>query len=375
MYLEDLEQAIKNFFVIVLRGAKWKDGHLLLEHWNDIDLFVGSKYIHFLEYLKDMWFIINRIGEHNFHAYLYSEVLWFLFLDIIDDLNIEINRLFNVSFSFHYIKLFLSDPLKYKEDLNYLRYLLNFKKHKINFLRQKIESIDDINKNLKNKLFKQNILKDDLKSFLSRKILLFFKYFKIRDIVYYYRTRFREKKSKILSGQSYIFLGSDGVGKSTILDKLQVDFWFKVYYLGSLNTYYKDLNINGTKRKIYQRVWKFIQLYFIYLKTLYNINKDIFFGHIVLVDRFDRYPLGLTHSQYKIFRYVRPFFFKPLKAHLIGLVWDAKVIHKRKNELSEKETKLQNKEVKYILSKHKWITIYNDNLFSTLNKILFYFYS
>jgi len=329
----------------------------------------------FTDELRSIWFILTKPQKWRTHCFYFDESKKLRFIDIIHSLDTEINFFFPISIKDEIQDKRLYEPEKYRSEINSIRYLLNFKKWKYKFYQTIKINTTDINSILKQDIFKSNLNNWDVIKFLWRKASILFSTLYIKYIISYYVTRVHEVKNKFFWWKVLVFLWADWVGKSTIIKQLEENFWYSIFYLWFLNTYYRDLKINYKKRKTYQIIGKFILLYIKYLIVYSKIIREIFVWNTVLVDRYDRYPLWLNQKQKKIFTKLKFLYFCIPKSTIISLTASSKTIAKRKNELTINEIDNQNKEVENIAKRTHWTIIINSNLSNTLNKILSLIYT
>lgn len=378
--MKDLDVVLDFLKVVDWFVLRWlstsSSGHFCVDG-SDLDLFVPTiKISTFVDFLYNKYFSIKKKGYKRTHAYKYLSDWSLLFLDIIDDIDTDINTYFNLTLDPTFKKKLFSSPKLYKDDFNLLRYLVNFKQNKESFLLDFWDiSKEDINLKLERPLLKRDIPISYISSLLKRNIFFMFKYFCLQYLFQYYWARLLQMSKRFFSWKVFIFLWPDWVWKTTLISRLSQDFWFKTYYLWKLNTYYKDLILNWDNRKLYQIVWKFIILLFLYYTSYLNIFLDVCLGNYVLVDRCDKYTLWLSSHHKKVFNFLSWLFVVPPKTHLVGVGWDPIVIQLRKKENSVESTSSQILEVNNIIDR-KW-GFYLDNLHlpDSLNKILSYIYS
>ena len=317
------------------------------------------------EYLLFHNFILFDEEENKLNFKKFEDTI---LIDI--DIDIDINTIFLKTF-FYDIKteqalkeLYFHDPKKYTKCVNTLRYTLllrGFSKKYFNFFLENREYIINNNyclKHLSSSPFRKPIKNfDTFLNIVKRDHFSLLSYLKFKYILQYLKVKFLRKRGKIIT-----FLGVDGAGKTTVIEKLQKGLGYKSYYLG-------DRSIRWSK--FYQVSYlKPISIFIQYLEKLLRVFKIYLFtlrGKNIITDRYyfqeDRKSIKgkLYHLLYN------KFFIKP---DIVIVLWaDSEVILSRKQEITQKDIEKFNKKIEELPFKNI-VKIKNESLDITLNKIL-----
>lgn len=364
-----LYQICKKYEISLIRGWEIKNRELLHTDWTDIDwLIKKSDEEDITKEIKELGFVIKRVNDLRTYGFFYENGILF-FLDIIHDISADISEYFNVSFSQEYSEYFIRKFRTEERTLKKYKYLLHFKYWKLSKVTSPIKA-QAFNKRLSEDLLSRDMTKRDIKKFMQRKPLTLFKFLRMKFIIQYFIKRLQDIKNNFYWWKVLIFLWPDWAWKSTIIKTLKKDFSYKVVYCGNLNTYYKHLVEYGHKFPLYRIVGKFILLFMQYTFGIIKINYLIFRWEKVLVDRLDKYTLGLNKKHKKYFSFVKRFFMKPMKSTYIWLYAEPDILQKRKWELTNEESVSQIQELKKIIKKEKGLLIDNVDIDDTLNVLL-----
>lgn len=274
-------------------------------------------------------------------------------------------------------KLDLADYTTNKIIFDSLRYLFLFRKNKFLYFKENFEYLKNNNffqDTLNEKILRWNFSSmDELKMFLYENPIILFKKLRFKYFLLYvlYKMYFPVKiiLYRLFYDNTFAILWYDGSGKTTIVEILSREFWVPYFYMGfkrySQRWYYKILGVNNFT-KIIRLLFIYFDFLFLYIQIFYfKIRYEFVF--------FDRYPKNeiYPHSKYAEIFINIIFFFYPSPKKYFVLYNSPAVIRKRKNERTEDEIIKLNKYIKNTLLKNKKvIAIKNDDIDSTLNKIL-----
>lgn len=311
----------------------------------DLDVYVPKRSlckVH--DYLLSDRFVLTYESSGSRHyKKIMDDVLYFV------DVNMDLNYFFHFFTSKlkqTYIEEYLNNVEQNAVSMRTLRYLFLFrvgKKYSDFFKKNK----DEIIRNnfylsyVENSPFKKELEYRDLDFFLKRKPKVLIKYLGCLGFCKLYYRIFKQKVVSYRVGEIVSVLGTDGVGKTTVISMLCKNYGFKSIYLGAGD--YKTKNMSRTIKGKYNNF--FIKLFLALLFYIENWKRMLiayrykYQGKTVLLDRHPYYD-GL--GAYKKMQYggmhrflYKNFFPKGNKA--IILYASPEVILKRKAERTKEE--------------------------------------
>ena len=347
-----------------------KAGILLRNGKKDIDIF--CKNIKILKYILE-----NK--KFTFYMEDNNKLVYYKFINLKKikiDIELNFNYIFEnfsnefENFNFkNYLELEKKSVIK----LNLLRYILLLRNDKINYILKNFKYIEKnklFNKYLKNKIFKNELTKNNIIGILNKKPLNLIKILKFKYFTFYYIKKLNKNIKiiikRLFKNNIYAFVGYDGSGKTTIINILKKQFKVKSVYMGvkqfTNRFYYKILGKNN--------FLKLIRLFAVYFEFVLLYFKIFFYSikyEFVFLDRHPKLEIFKNKKITKKFINLIFFFYPNPKKYFI--LWnEPNIILKRKKERTEKEILILNKEIKKFNDK-KIILIKNNTINETLNKI------
>lgn len=354
----------EDYGLIYLRGKDTEDC--------DIDYYSPRNYDslpveHFLE--RNNFFVRNR-NRNKISWVRIENSQQVEMLDIEYDLTESFTGFSKLQFSItcvnNYIKNSAEDALGY----NAFRHMLSFKKsaEKISMVKEKIGTIKLKNQFVQNP-FRVEDIHDNVEAFMKEKKLVLLRVLKAKFIIDYITVKIKQRITKILGSKTIVFIGIDGVGKSTLVDVLTKIHASKIVYMGSGDYALPFLSSWIPKYKIEM----LIKLLLIYLENWIKQLKIALFrmrGWNVLVDRHPRYQFannkpGLGYyMNVMLYKY---FFVRP--RHVIILYESAEIICKRKNEKTAEEIDHYYKNMRNFCNRSNEQWLKNSDINSSLKSI------
>lgn len=306
-------------------------------------------------YIKFLW-KNNDIVMIDFHFHFHFHYIFYYFPDLY--------------FKSDFIKNYLDDSsdLELKKIFNFTRYLFllrSWDKY-YRFLEDNFELINIIDKYLTWSIFRKKLKKEDLKSFLNRRLVILLKYLKFKYIFTFYFWRIKEIFWNLFSWKVIVLDWPDGSWKTTLLKYLNKYIYSK--YLYCWKRWYKFeqkyKNSNFMIQKLYYLTFLIEDLFRI-LQVFYWRNR----WYIVFCDRYPKYATYLEWTiLWKTLYYIYNIFF-PNPDKYIFINVDNNKIRKRKEEEYDKKNIQQYKD--FFLKNKKIIIVENNwKIEDTLNKIL-----
>jgi thymidylate kinase len=319
-----------------------------------------------VKYLLDNGFILTHQEKNkmNFKKY---ENTFLIDIDIDSDIVTEYLQtyFYDVEIVPELVQNYFFNSQKYAKCVNILRYTLLLrgygKKYRDFFLENKHYIIEN-NYCLKYLIvspFKKEFQNfEDFLAVIDRRYSALLKYVKLKYIIKFFQVKFFKKRAKVVT-----FLGIDGSGKTTVIEHLERDFGYHVFYLGDRSIRFSKLYTISFLKPLSI----FIQ-YFEKLLRVLKIYILTFRGKNILTDRyyyFDGESFSLKGKIYTLL--YNKLFIKP---DIVIVLWaDSQTILQRKQEVSQEEIELFNRSIERLPFKNVY-TIKNENLDETLNKII-----
>ena len=366
---ERLVNKLKSLDTIYLRGME--------KNSKDLDLFVYEKNIPDVKkYLIDENFVLFKKDDSKiaFFKVFGKDIL---IIDLAYNFD-YIFRYFNRNlFKKDFIGKFLKNPRKYEIEFDTLRYLFMFRKGSkySDFLKKHKKIIIENNfflKNLEENPFKRQLNWKFLNDFLKEDIKILFKILKFKFFNKYIKHKLKIYFKAFNSGQTVVFLGADGVGKTTIINILNTVIYAQKTYMGS-----RDYIFEFFYPKIFNKnkFFSFIHFISIYLENLYKCYKNFLGkikGKVVLIDRYPSFQYYMQKKDLSL--YLNILFYKylfPKPDKIIVLYYEPRIVAKRKNERSIEAVKELYKEFRRNLDSKKYAYfVKNEEINSALCRIV-----
>lgn len=331
-----ISKDLEKIGAIILRGAN---------DFSDLDIYINKEdYKQLSSYLLKNQFSLIKIGytDNKYYAKIIDDQR--LLIDIHTDVN-SFLFFFRTHLTADFVRNYLNNPKDHQLEIRTLRYLLNFRdKFKYrSFLQENKRAIihnDWFLNVLSVNPFKKKLKFSHYPNFAKRKVFTLIQYVGLFETSYIYWRyilkffhRFRRKN------QISVVLGPDGVGKTTIINKLAEHYpVIKCLYLGKGRFYnhkiikriqskYNNVIVNFGLKIIFSILLYFSAFQAYILKTI---------GFDVLIDRHPYYD-SFLHEDNSFHKYFDIFIFRflfPRFDNVVIIKSDPHLILRRKAERS-----------------------------------------
>jgi len=313
------------------------------ERSDDIDFFIkqsSAKNVH--HYLISLDFFIVKESSDTV-KYAFVDSFQTTIFDFTLNLNYFVDKYFyGLAFKQSFVEVFLTDPSSHINAFRCLKYLfkLNAKEKYTHFFISNITELTHHNfylDNLSKSPFKKLPTPSSISPFLERKLWTFIKTLKFHYILNYLVKRLEIAIRKCGKGKAIIILGTDGVGKTTVVNCLASLLNGKHIYMGSNEFRWPKLSKEWEPTTF---IGKLLKLVVIYLENVIKTIRLYTYrlkGYHVIIDRHPRYNYFYQKRLSYFFNAVAYHLFLPAPSNVVILYEEASTIVQRKQERTVEE--------------------------------------